>query len=511
MRKKREEATKPKETQPKETTFAAVAATTTTTTAADREKAAVIDAMPDSVIVLDLDGKVTAVNPAYTRMVGWKPEDRIGKSFTEFKSLKAEDIERFMKLLGELIETGHAEPIETVIRTKYDREIPISVAYSLIKDAEGNPKNIIAVLRDITELKRTQEEVVAARDYTDNIIKSMIDTLIVVDPDVKIKTINQATSDLLGYSEDELIGKSVATIFAEEEEEEEEEEKMPFKGTGLKKLIDEGSIRDYDVTYRTKSGEKIPVSFSGSVMRDKEGELVGIVGIARDMRDSKDDVVRSEKLAFTGRIAASIAHEIRNPLTNVIMSVQHLAQAFKSSDPRAKHVEIVLRNAERINYLITELLNCARPPKLDMHACDIHKLLENVLASTKTKIASQKIKTVKKFTSKPSVLSLDKEQMERAFLNIIINAVEAMPKAGQLTIMTEHKENVFVVKIQDTGKGIPDGDIIRIFDPFFSSRQGGVGLGLTICYGVIVSHHGTIEVESKLKAGTTFTVSLPVG
>jgi len=229
-----------------------------------------------------------------------------------------------------------------------------------------------------------------------------------------------------------------------------------------------------------------------------------------ELRDSKDDVVRSEKLAFTGRIAASIAHEIRNPLTNVIMSIHQLAKAFKSGDPRVKQFEIVSRNAERINYLITELLNCARPPKLDMRACDIHKLLKNVLASTKTKITAQKIKTVLKFAPQPAVVSLDKEQMERAFLNLIINAIEATPKGGKLTIVTEHKENFFEVKIQDMGKGIPDADIIRIFDPFFSSKQGGVGLGLTICYGVIVSHRGTIEVESKLKAGTTFTVSLPV-
>jgi two-component system, NtrC family, sensor histidine kinase HydH len=230
-----------------------------------------------------------------------------------------------------------------------------------------------------------------------------------------------------------------------------------------------------------------------------------------DLRASKDEVVRSEKLAFTGRIAASIAHEIRNPLTNVIMSVQQLAKAFKPNDPRVKHAEIVSRNAERINYLITELLNCARPPKLDMRACDIHKLLENVLAATKTKITSQKIKVVKSFVSKPAVINLDQEQMGRAFLNIVLNAVEATPRGGKLTIMTEHNGNFFEVKIQDTGKGIPDGDIIRIFDPFFSSKQSGVGLGLTICYGIIVSHQGTIEVESKLKAGTTFIVSLPVG
>ena len=139
-------------------------------------------------------------------------------------------------------------------------------------------------------LSKSRKELTAAKDYTDNIIKSMIDTLIVVDSDARIKTINKATTELLGYTEDELIGKPVGMIFAEEEEEE-----MPFKGTRMKKLIEEGSIRNYDMTYKTKSGEKIPVTFSGSVMRDKEGELIGIVGIARDMREIKKRIVELER------------------------------------------------------------------------------------------------------------------------------------------------------------------------------------------------------------------------
>ncbi|OIN97311.1 hypothetical protein AUJ66_03720 [Candidatus Desantisbacteria bacterium CG1_02_38_46] len=239
--------------------------------AAAAETKAIIDGMPDSLIVLNLNGVIVNVNPAFTKTFGWKPEERIGKSFDEL-----EDIEKFMKPLGELIETGNVEPVETVLRTKDGKKLAMSIAYSLIKDADGNSRNIIATLRDITKLKRAEDEVVAARDYTDNIIKSMIDTLIVVDPDAKIRTINPATVELLGYKENELIGKPVATIFTEEI--------SIFKGTRLKKLIEEGSIRNYDITCRTKTGENIPVSFSGSVMKDKEGKLVGIVGIARDMR-----------------------------------------------------------------------------------------------------------------------------------------------------------------------------------------------------------------------------------
>lgn len=138
---------------------------------------AIINVISDAIIVLDLNRVIVSVNPAMTKIFGWKPEERIGKSFDELgEFIKAEDIEKFMKLLEELIETGHVEPVETMLRVKDGREIPTSVTYSLIKDAEDNSEYIVASVRDISELKLARDEVVAARDYTDNIIKSMIDT-----------------------------------------------------------------------------------------------------------------------------------------------------------------------------------------------------------------------------------------------------------------------------------------------------------------------------------------------
>ena len=226
---------------------------------------------------------------------------------------------------------------------------------------------------------------------------------------------------------------------------------------------------------------------------------------------SKDDMIRSDRLAFTGRIAANIAHEIRNPLTNVALSVQQLEKSIKSKDPIiTEYIGMIRRNTERANYLITELLNSARPPKLNMQSYDIHNVLEDILESTKAKINSQRIKVLKRFEFRPLKINIDREQIGCAFSNIIINAIDAMPKGGKLSIITETSGNSFVMKIQDTGKGIFEEDIIKIFDPFFSSKSKGVGLGLTICYGIVVSHRGTIEVKSKPKKGTVFTISLPV-
>lgn len=230
----------------------------------------------------------------------------------------------------------------------------------------------------------------------------------------------------------------------------------------------------------------------------------------KTLRTNKDDSVYSDRLAFTGRIAANIAHEIRNPLTNVVLSIQQLRKKIKSENPIVvEYIDMIGKNTERANHLITELLNSARPPKLNMEASNIHRVLNSALESAETKINAQKIKVIREFTVNPPKIKLDKEQMERVFLNIIINAVESMPKGGKLTITTKLNEYLFLVKFQDTGKGIPEEDIIKIFDPFFSSKPQGVGLGLTICYGIVVSHRGVIEVESKPKKGTVFTLSLP--
>ena len=157
------------------------------------------------------------------------------------------------------------------------------------------------------------------------------------------------------------------------------------------------------------------------------------------------------------------------------------------------------------------MLNCARPPELNLKPHDIHEILKLAIESAELKMAVKKIRLVKKFTSADSTLNVDKEQIGRVFLNIIINAIDAMSDKGDiLNIGTENNGESFQIKIKDTGKGIPEGDIIKIFDPFFTSKPSGIGLGLATSYSVVVSHGGTIEVSSEVSKGTTFTVTLPV-
>jgi len=355
-------------------------------------------------------------------------------------------------------------------------------------------------------------------DEEKNILDSIVDSVIVIDKEGKVREVNQATLNLLGYKrKEEIIMLPFEKIYKN------------FSTAGLK---DKLPLAEQELMYLNKDGKEIPVSvnittrisypddviFMGrdiSKIKNLINELTKSQGELKtsyeQLRFSKDDLVRSEKLAFTGRIAASIAHEIRNPLTNVFISIQRFNKChYALKGGCSTHIEIVKRNIERINCLITELLNCARPAKLNLGHYDIHEVLKDVLESSKAQINLQKIKVTKNFTAKLPVLKIDKEQIERAFSNLITNAIEALSRGGNLTIITGFNGNFFLIKVQDTGKGIPEKDIINIFDPFFSTKPKGVGLGLSTCYGIIVSHGGTIEVESKPKIGTTFTVSLPI-
>jgi PAS domain S-box-containing protein len=227
------------------------------------------------------------------------------------------------------------------------------------------------------------------------------------------------------------------------------------------------------------------------------------------LKANKDNLVRSEKLAFTGRMAAGIAHEIRNPLTNIILSLRQLKKDDKIKPEGLHYAEILERNSKRIEFLITELLNCARPIKLNLQPGDIHLLIDDILNIHKVRLKTQQIKVSKNLTDQTSVLLFDKEQLGRVFLNLTANAIDAMRPGGKLSIITKKGEDDFVIKIQDNGGGIPEKNLIKVFDPFFSTKKGGTGLGLSTVYGIVNQFKGSILVDSEPGQGTTFKIYLP--
>ena len=210
---------------------------------------------------------------------------------------------------------------------------------------------------------------------------------------------------------------------------------------------------------------------------------------------------------MTGQIARRMAHEVRNPLTNLNLALEQLREEVIDEDDTALYFDIIRRNADRIEQLITEMLKSSKPKQLNPEVRNINEVLDEALEMTEDRIKLRGIKLVRDFEEDLPLVSLDKEQLKTAFLNIIINAIEAMKEQeGVLTVATSSNSESVMVYIEDNGKGIPREEIKKLFDPFFTGKKGGMGLGLTSTQNIINSHHARIHVESELGKGTTFKI-----
>ena len=215
-----------------------------------------------------------------------------------------------------------------------------------------------------------------------------------------------------------------------------------------------------------------------------------------------------EKFAMTGRISRFIAHEIRNPLTNINLAVDQLKNEEGNSDETNVLLDMVLRNSVRINSLITDLLQSTRSNILVFDKESIHKLLDESLKMAQDRIELKGIKVIKQYTEKDCFLSVDVQKIKIAFLNLIVNAIEAMePEKGVLTLKTEHKNEHCVATISDNGQGIDSEGVSRLFEAYYTTKPAGTGLGLTNTQNIILSHKASIAVESEVGKGTTFTVT----
>jgi len=214
-----------------------------------------------------------------------------------------------------------------------------------------------------------------------------------------------------------------------------------------------------------------------------------------------------EKFAATGRISRTIAHEVRNPLTNINLATEQLRNEIAPNEEADILFEMISRNSNRINQLISNLLDSTRISELQYIKSSINDVLDSSLEFASDRVELKQIKVVKDYDKDIYPILVDQEKIKIAFLNIIVNAIEAMDDGGTLHLSTETRNNRCVTKITDTGKGMSKEDVARLFEPYFTTKEKGTGLGLTNTQNIILAHNGKIRVESELGKGTSFTIS----
>ncbi len=230
-----------------------------------------------------------------------------------------------------------------------------------------------------------------------------------------------------------------------------------------------------------------------------------------DLRKAEAQLIRSEKLAALGQLAAGIAHEIRNPMTSINILIHSLRQNLSSGDPCREDFKVIEEEIHRINEIVDQFLRFAKPAPPHLERAEITTIFEETLQLLRPQMEKLRISVEKDFRSVP-LITIDNEQMKQVILNLLMNAIQAMPDGGQLRLGGEvSKDGQWIrLSIQDSGVGIPPEDVDKLFDPFFSTKEGGMGLGLSIAHRIIDQHHGKIEVMSHPNKGTIFTVHLPI-
>lgn len=213
-----------------------------------------------------------------------------------------------------------------------------------------------------------------------------------------------------------------------------------------------------------------------------------------------------EKYAATGRIARTIAHEVRNPLTNINLALEQLKSDFKAEEGEEIFFDMIKRNSERINKLVSDLLNSTRLTELKKTSVNINDLLEECIRDAQDRIQLKHIHVVRNFDKNIPFIKVDQEKIKIAFLNLLVNAIEAMAVSGTLTIETFTEKNKCHIRITDTGCGMSKEQMGKLFEPFFTTKSKGTGLGLANSQNIIISHNGIIKAESEEGSGTTFHV-----
>ncbi len=363
--------------------------------------------------------------------------------------------------------------------------------------------NILGVFKHelISSLKNSLQQIAAAKDFTEDILASLFDALFVFDASSRIKLVNETTCQMLGYEKNELMNMSVKQLF---------EEEAPFATGKFKKLLEDGDLKNYELVCISKSGEKIPLLFSETIMKNSKGEFLGIVGIGKDLRELnvlREKLTRAEKLAAMGKIAGIISHEFKNHLGVIRNAVYFLKIKLAEADSKIiNNLTILEQQAVESNNLIDNIMIFGATKQLQMQPIDLKSILSGAVNNIRL---AQDVRITIQIEEKLPEIMADKVKIIQVFSNIIKNALEAMRGKGELLIRVFSGNDYVEVVFTDSGPGISQEIKRKIFEPFFSTKPLGMGLGLTTSNFIIEVHGGVMEIDNASDKGAVVKIKLP--
>ena len=398
---------------------------------------------------------------------------------------------------------GLAEPAETTTLEVLTVLINAAVLLTIAVLAGSLAERYYRAQSSLESQRREFSDLQAFRDL---IFQSVGSGLIAVNPAGRVTAFNRAAESITGVPERQALGQTWDALFGGEVDL--EEVRLAVASPGAQSLR-------YEIRLKRRDGLEVPVGVSFWSLRSGEGEVVGLIGVCQDLSSIKrmeQRVRQADRLATIGRLSANIAHEIRNPLASLSGAIEALARELPPDSGRDRLVEIVLRESDRLNHIIRDFLEYARPAPMTPHPIDLAELLEEVLVLVEHGSLPAELKVVREFGDALPAL-VDPQQLRQAIWNLCLNAVQAMPEGGELRLggrlLPGSNPARMQLWVSDTGHGIAEADLAQIFEPFFSTKAEGSGIGLALVYRVVQDHDGQIEVRSQPGVGTTFVLTLP--
>ena len=461
------------------------------------------------------EGKFLNANHALLDMLGYDEKDEfLNIDIANDLYVRPEERQKFKKMIER---DGRVIDYEVEFKRKDGSTVPVLLTGHARYDQQGNVIGYEGLNLDITRRKLMERQLKEAHDFINKIIQSSPNSITATDMKGNILIWNRAAEETIGYKAADVIGKmNIQKIYPDE---------MARKVMQMLRKPEQGGVgrlNAHPMVYMRQDGTVIEGTLSAAIIYDSSGNEIATVGsfvdlkerleMERALRRTQEQLLQSEKLAAMGRLTSQIAHELNNPLYGIMNTLELLKTEISPESKRRKILEMALSETVRLSELLRKMLSFSKPDQEEKQAVDLNTVLDEILLLHEKQLQENDIKIKMSFAETLPQINASKDQLRQVFLNLVANARDAMTDGGTLSVRTEaDKENV-KIEISDTGIGIKEEHIKKIFDSFFTTKDTvkGVGLGLSVCYGFIKDHEGDIKVKSNVGEGTTFSIAFPV-
>lgn len=470
-----------------------------------------LETIPSSVLLIDQHLRIVSANRNFLEKAKRPDHSTVGQHISEvFPPVILNE----MKLEERIRKVFQANKPVTGQRMTYRAPgVPLRIYYYSIVPVTWGEKteNIILLMDDVTEQTRLSEDVRRAERHLASVVESASDFVISTDPKGRVITWNWAIEKATGYTLEEVKNQFFFEYFAPQHQAEVKNAFMHLES--LEHML------QAEWNQKSKHGQDLQVSWVCSTMKNQTAQIEGVVAVGRDLTEHRKleaQIAQSQKLAALGVMAGGIAHEIRNPLAVASSAAQFLMEDDDEITPEfmKECAQKIYDGIQRSSVIVENLLRFARSPAPDkeMVSVDLVVVAKDTLELVRNEAKLRKVRIIERIPAVPLIINGSENMLQQLFMNLLFNAFNAMPAGGKVDVIVNRERDFAFVKIGDTGCGIPQNQLDKIFDPFYTTSPvgKGIGLGLSLCYSIVKQHFGAIEVESCEGVGTTFVVRLPL-